>query len=610
MRGDRGRVRGAAGRRRRSRRPSPPTPPLRARGAAAARACSTASGELPPRDGNICYRYRIDRGELEAVFAHADHRRRGRVHVPGGLPVRDGDAHRHRAGRRRARSRCGRPASTRSSCAPSSRRCSTCRSRRCASIVPYLGGGFGSKSYTKMEPDHGRAGAQGRAARAHPEPGRRVDGHDAPARHAVPHAHGHDERRPPARPRGRVLVRHRRLRRQRPARDGDRRRRGAGPVPLGGLPRRRLVRLHEHRARRGSYRAFGATHLQWIGELADRRARPPRRARSARGAPGEPVRARRGGARRRQAARRRPHRRRREGRAGRRLGRAEAARTSAAASRSACWPPAPIPVSTAVVRMEADGEVVVLVGTTEIGQGAAHRRSRRSRPRSSAIDAGARHGARHRHPLHAVRPLDRREPLDDARRPRRAARGRRTSARSSWRSPAADEIDPRQHPELFAQHFGLAGGELIGRGEVAPAGHRARTPRARSSGRSASAPPRSRSTPTRATCTCARRRPSPTSARAINPQLVERQDEGGTMQGLGNALLRGDGLRGRRAPEPHDARLPRAELRGPARRDDVHHRRERRRARARTAPRAAARARWPATTGGDRRRASPMPACR
>ena len=29
-------------------------------------------GELPPREGNVCYRYEIDRGEIEAVFAHAD----------------------------------------------------------------------------------------------------------------------------------------------------------------------------------------------------------------------------------------------------------------------------------------------------------------------------------------------------------------------------------------------------------------------------------------------------------------------------------------------------------------------------------------------------------
>src|SRR6266568_3767794 len=29
-------------------------------------------GELPSREGNVCYRYRIDRGELEAVFARAE----------------------------------------------------------------------------------------------------------------------------------------------------------------------------------------------------------------------------------------------------------------------------------------------------------------------------------------------------------------------------------------------------------------------------------------------------------------------------------------------------------------------------------------------------------
>jgi CO/xanthine dehydrogenase Mo-binding subunit len=29
-------------------------------------------GELAPRDGNVCYRYRLDKGEPEAVFAHAD----------------------------------------------------------------------------------------------------------------------------------------------------------------------------------------------------------------------------------------------------------------------------------------------------------------------------------------------------------------------------------------------------------------------------------------------------------------------------------------------------------------------------------------------------------
>ena len=55
--------------------------------------------------------------------------------------------------------------------------------------------------------------------------------------------------------------------------------------------------------------------------------------------------------------------------AGRRLGRAEAGRTSAAASRSACSPPARTRCRARSCRLEADGRVVVLVGTTEMGQG-------------------------------------------------------------------------------------------------------------------------------------------------------------------------------------------------------------------------------------------------
>ena len=33
---------------------------------------STGSASSPPRDGNVCYRYRLDKGELESVFARAD----------------------------------------------------------------------------------------------------------------------------------------------------------------------------------------------------------------------------------------------------------------------------------------------------------------------------------------------------------------------------------------------------------------------------------------------------------------------------------------------------------------------------------------------------------
>ena len=79
--------------------------------------------------------------------------------------------------------------------------------------------------------------------------------------------------------------------------------------------------------------------------------------------------------------------------------------------------------------------------------------------------------------------------------------------------------------------------------------------------------------------------------RAINPQLVERQDEGGTLQGLGNALyeemvyedglLLNDTLLDYRVPSFED--LPGG--------DELHHRRERGRARDRTGRRAAARER-------------------
>src|SRR5262245_24709487 len=39
-------------------------------------------GELEPAEGNVCYRYRIDRGEPEAVFAHAQHVVDGEYNFP------------------------------------------------------------------------------------------------------------------------------------------------------------------------------------------------------------------------------------------------------------------------------------------------------------------------------------------------------------------------------------------------------------------------------------------------------------------------------------------------------------------------------------------------
>src|SRR4029079_12954501 len=38
------------------------------------------------------------------------------------------------------------------------------------------------------------------------------------------------------------------------------------------------------------------------------------------------------------------------------------------------------------------------------------------------------------------------------------------------RIAGGDALDAASYPDLFKKHFGLAGGELIGRGEVAPSG--------------------------------------------------------------------------------------------------------------------------------------------
>jgi CO/xanthine dehydrogenase Mo-binding subunit len=104
------------------------------------------------------------------------------------------------------------------------------------------------------------------------------------------------------------------------------------------------------------------------------------------------------------------------------------------------------------------------------------------------------------------------------------------------RIAGTSELEPGGHTELMRRHFGFAGGELIGRGEVAPTG----------SGSYAEGPvfwevcvgaaevevdPETGFVHVRRTATAA------DVGRAINPQLVERQDEGATLQGIGNALF-------------------------------------------------------------------------
>ena len=108
-------------------------------------------GEIPPRDGNVCYRYRIDRGELESVFARADIVVEGEYTFPSVYQYAmethtvvaqvEGDEITLWA-------TCQHPFLVRAEIAD-------LFAVPVANVriqVPYLGGGFGSKSYTKMEP--------------------------------------------------------------------------------------------------------------------------------------------------------------------------------------------------------------------------------------------------------------------------------------------------------------------------------------------------------------------------------------------------------------------------------------------------------------------------
>ena len=96
---------------------------------------------------------------------------------------------------------------------------------------------------------------------------------------------------------------------------------------------------------------------------------------------------------------------------------------------------------------------------------------------------------------------------------------------------------PETYPALIERRFGLTGGELIGQGEVHPEG----------SGSYAEGPvfwevcvaaAEVSVEPDTGVVTVLRTATVADVGRAINPRFVERQDEGATLQGIGNGLSR------------------------------------------------------------------------
>jgi CO/xanthine dehydrogenase Mo-binding subunit len=488
-------------------------------------------GELAPRDGNVCYRYRLDKGEPEAVFAHADVVVEGEYTFPAVYQYAmethtviaqvEGDEISLWAS-------CQHPFLVRAEIADLFR-------VPVANVriqVPYLGGGFGSKSYTKMEPlTVALARKAGRPVKIQNRVGESMV---TTRRHNM-----RCRMRTAATADGRLL-----------ARDvtclfdtGAYADNGPRVVATAGDAAPGPYRWEAYRvdascvytnlAPSGSYRAFGATHLQWIGESqVDEVARrcgvdPVELRRRNLCVPGEEIRA-----------------------GGKPLD-ADLVGDVEKVAAGVGWdePKPPLvgrgvsvgllaagahPVSSAVCRLEADGRAVVLVGTTEMGQG----------PRTAFAQIAAEELGIDSDRV-TVRGADTRfTPYDRSTGASRST----TIAGLAVQRAAADirqqleriagtsEMGPDDHVALMRKHFGFAGGELIGRGEVAPLG----------TGSYAEGPvfwevcvgaaevevdPETGFVRVRRTATAA------DVGRAINPQLVERQDEGATMQGLGNALF-------------------------------------------------------------------------
>ena len=521
-------------------------------------------GDLPDAEGNICYSYSFRRGDVDGAFADAAVVVEGEYTFPAvyqySMETHTTIAH-WRGGELTLWSSCQHPFLVRQEIAglfglPLD---------LVQVIVPFLGGGFGSKSYTKMEPLTAaiarKAGRPVRILNSVNESMITTRRHNMKCR-----------MRTAAAADGTLLGRSAEawMDTGAYADNGPRVTATAGDAAPGPY-RWRAVESAAHcvytnTSPSGSYRAFGATHLQWIGESQlDEVARrlsmdrlEIRRRNLLR--PGEEVRP---GGKPLDADL---------------IGDVEkaAAEVGWSGSSADVYPRAPgavppgryrrgrgvsvgllaagaQPVSMATVRMGPDGSVTVLVGTTELGQGA--------RTVMAQIAAGVLNS-----PVSKVvmRGTDTRyTPYD---RSTGASRSTTVAGLAVQRAAqsvldalletatvkletppgllrtAEGRIEDQggrsiTHGELVRARFGFDGGELIGHGRVQPEG---------GSGSYAEGPVfwevcvaavEAEVDMETGVITVLRTSTVADVGKAINPQLVARQDEGALLQGLGNALF-------------------------------------------------------------------------
>ena len=507
-------------------------------------------GEIRLEPGNICYHHAFARGDVEDLFARADVVVEDEYTFPAvyqyALEPHTTIASWTGAEELTVWSSCQHPFLVRAELAD----LYGLSVGAVRVVVPYLGGGFGSKSYTKMEP------ITSALARVAGRPVRIANSVDEAM--VTTRRHGMKAwMRTAATLDGRLLAREVRAWFDTGAyADNGPRVVATGADAAPGPYRWDAVKVdawgvYTNTSPAGSYRAFGASHLQWCGELqVDEIARRcgldalqiRERNLLARGESvrpgGKPLDADLIGDVRRVAA-------------SLDWGTPKAAGIVGRGMSVGLLAAGAHPVSTAIVRMEADGGVTLLVSSTEVGQGA----------RTVFTQIVAEELAI---PLERVRvpggdtaltPYDRstgasRSTTLAGLAVQRAARdvsaqllgiasrvfGLPEEALSLASGAAWHEGESVSYPALIKSHFGMVGGELIGRGEVRPergSGSYAEGPvfwEVCIGGAEVAVDPETGRVDVRKAVSVA------DVGKALNPRLVEAQEMGGAMQGIGNAL--------------------------------------------------------------------------
>jgi CO/xanthine dehydrogenase Mo-binding subunit len=509
-------------------------------------------GDLGEPEGNICYRHLLEAGDVEEARAQAAITVEGTYTFPAvyqyAMETHATIAHHHGDGVT-LWANCQHPFLVQAEIADLFRL--PIGSVRI--VVPYLGGGFGSKSYTKLEP------LTVALARKAGRPVRIVN--QVEESMVTSRRHGMNcWMRTTAAADGTLLTREVRFWMDTGAYADNGPRVTATAADAAPGPYRfaavsvQANCVYCNTPPSGSYRAFGATHLQWIGESQlDEVARragldPLELRRRALVLPGEPVRPDGSGKpldadlvgdveRAAEAVGwgepRRPW-----------VGRGVSVGLLAAGAH---------PVSRASVRLCSDGSADVYVGTTEMGQG-----PRTVMAQIAAEELGVSseqvrvHGTDTR-----FTPYDRSTGASRSttvaglavkRAAEAVAQRVRETAGEVWDvDPEVVELidgravfagDEIAFPDVIAKRFGFRGGEIIEGGEVRPSGG--------DTGSYAEGPhfwevcvgaAEVEVDPQTGVISVLRTATVADVGKAINPQLVERQDEGATLQGIGNALF-------------------------------------------------------------------------